>query len=119
MSEPLAELLDLYDPTTPLDHAYDSCTVVPDARLRSSSATASSRATGSPWDEPTRWRPGGVLHHGACGGAARSGTRRRRRLRAFYNVCRHHAAAVMTAPCGKASICAALTTAGRTAWTAR
>src|SRR5262249_48310817 len=25
-------------------------------------------------------------------------------LRAFYNVCRHHAAAVVTEPCGKASI---------------
>ena len=26
-------------------------------------------------------------------------------LRAFYNVCRHHAAAVVTQPCGQASLC--------------
>ena len=40
-------------------------------------------------------------------------------LRAFFNVCRHHAAAVATAPCGVAQLYAARTMAGPTVWTVR
>ena len=40
-------------------------------------------------------------------------------LRAFYNVCRHHAAAVVTEEQGTARSCAVRTTAGATASTAR
>ena len=38
-------------------------------------------------------------------------------LRGFYNVCRHHAAAVVTEPCGQASILHCPTTAGTTGLT--
>ena len=40
------------------------------------------------------------------------------KLRAFYNVCRHHAAAVATAPCGHAQSFRCPIMAGTTAWTA-
>ena len=39
-------------------------------------------------------------------------------LRGFFNVCRHHAAAVVTEPEGSATTCAARITAGRTRSTA-
>ena len=54
-----------------------------------------------------------------CGRTGRGRARRDGALRAFYNVCRHHAAAVVTQPCGQADILQCPTMAGNTAWTDR
>ena len=40
-------------------------------------------------------------------------------LRGFYNVCRHHAAAVVTEPCGQASILHCPITGGTMGWMVR
>ena len=57
------------------------------------------------WDAPTRWqKPGQFVTRHRCRRTDRRSARHRRPLRAFYNVCRHHAAKVVTEPCGIASI---------------
>jgi choline monooxygenase len=104
MTEPLAELLDLYDRSAPLEQAWtipgpwyldERFAHLERERVFARNWVAVGRAdhvaapgqffTVEIASEPL------VVVRGSDG-----------RLRAFYNVCRHHAAAVMTAPCGKA-----------------
>jgi choline monooxygenase len=104
MAKPLAELLDLYDATAPLEEAW----TIPapwylDARFAD---LERERVFGRNWMAVGRADqvadPGRFFTVEIAGEPlviVRGGDGQ---LRAFYNVCRHHAAAVMTAACGKA-----------------
>jgi len=97
MERDIRELLNLYNPNDPLDHAW---TIRLRGTLSRGWASSSSRAclqkTWQVVGRADQARKKGVFHSGPGGRADRGGTREDGQLRAFYNVCRHHAAAVVT-----------------------
>jgi choline monooxygenase len=104
MTEPLAELLDLYDPSAALEHAW----TIPapwylDPRFAD---LERDRVFARNWIAVGRAdqvaAPGQFFTADIAGEPLVIVRGSDNALRAFYNVCRHHAAAVMTAPCGKA-----------------
>ncbi|UWZ86114.1 aromatic ring-hydroxylating oxygenase subunit alpha [Occallatibacter riparius] len=104
MIEPLAELLDLYDHSAPLEQAW----TIPapwylDARF---SVLERDRVFARNWIAVGRMdqvaAPGQYFTVEIAGEPLVVVRGSDGQLCAFYNVCRHHAAAVMTAPCGKA-----------------
>ncbi|HEY3704960.1 MAG TPA: aromatic ring-hydroxylating dioxygenase subunit alpha [Terracidiphilus sp.] len=104
MTEPMAELLDLYDSTAPLHEA--STIPAPwyvDARFAELERERVFARNWIPVGRADQVAERGQFLTAEIAGeplvVVRGGDRQ---LRAFYNVCRHHAAAVMTAPCGSA-----------------
>ena len=102
MTEPLAELLDLYDHSAPLEQAW----TIPapwylDARF---ARLERERVFARNWIAVGRAdqvaAPGQYFTVEIAGEPLVVVRGSDAQLRAFYNVCRHHAAAVMTAPCG-------------------
>ena len=97
--EPLRDIIESYDPAVELADA--STIPAPwyiDPRVHDARAAArSSRGLAGRGRAPTRWRePGQYVTAEVAGRADRRGARRRRRRCAgFFNVCRHHAAAVV------------------------
>jgi choline monooxygenase len=104
MTEPLAELLDLYDRSAPLEQAW----TIPApwylderfARLERERVFAQNWIAAGRKDQVMA--PGQFFTVEIAGEPLVVVRGSDGQLRAFYNVCRHHAAAVMTAPCGKA-----------------
>jgi choline monooxygenase len=103
MIDPLAEVIARFDPEAPLARAW----TIPGDWYTDPRVEARERRTG--WSKT--WQLVGRTEQVAAAGqfvtatvagepvvVVRGGDGE---LRAFFNVCRHHAAAVMTAPCGK------------------
>jgi choline monooxygenase len=104
MTEPLAELLKLYDPTASLENAW----TIPapwyvDPRFAD---IERERVFCRNWVAVGRSDqvagPGQFFTVEIAGEPLVVVRGNDNQLRAFYNVCRHHAAAVMTVPCGRA-----------------
>jgi choline monooxygenase len=104
MSSALRELLDLYNPDTPLEQAY----TIPaawylDERME---RLESEQVFGRNWIAVGRVdqvaRPGAFFTTELAGEPLVVVRGNDGELRAFFNVCRHHAAAVVNVPCGVA-----------------
>jgi choline monooxygenase len=104
MHRSLAEVLALYDDQAPLDHAY---TIPADWYIDERIASLErDQVFGSNWTAVGRAdqaaAPGEFFTFDLAGEPLIVVRGADLQLRAFYNVCRHHAAAVATAPCGVA-----------------
>ncbi len=106
MESSLPDILASYDERAPLDHAY----TIPapwyvDERI---AALERQNVFGQTWQVVARagqlTRPGDFVTTELAGEPLVIVRGADSRLRAFYNVCRHHAAAVVTEECGTANI---------------
>ena len=106
MNTPLSELLDLYNPNAPLEEA----STIPSAWYLDERIESLERQQvfGRNWIAAGRLdqvaSPGQYFTAEIAGEPLVVIRGADHELRAFYNVCRHHAAAVVTQPCGQAAI---------------
>jgi len=104
MKQPLADIIDSYDPTLPLEQAF----TIPSAWYTNQELYQHELQTVFPqsWQMAARLdqleQPGHYVTTEIAGEPLLIARGNDNQLRGFFNVCRHHAAAVMTEPAGSA-----------------